>query len=373
MKEVAKYNPSQVDYLELDPHLTAAASQAGLIKKAPFLNVIHEDARRYMKLTDKHYDAVIMDLPEPETFQVNRFFTEAFFAIAKKALKEGGVFSFNMGYSPNYMSEVRRKKLSTVFNTTRRQFKHVKIVPGEEAYFLMSDRSLSMDIPALLREKKIPTVFIQGFYEGNVTQERIKTIQEGLDKEESINTDFEPRLMNIAFMEWFSKHDTTPWVFIFALAGVTLVYLIFIKWEEYILFSTGFVTMGMEMLVILSFQVIYGYIYLKIGAMVTAFLMGLLPGALAGQRWQAGSGFKILISDGLILLMSFGFFMWLFWARFDAQPWHLLLFSFLFSFFCGFQFPVVTDIIGEKQSPAAGCFGADLWGRRLAPSQREPF
>ncbi len=35
---------------------------------------------------------------------------------------------------------------------------------------------------------------------------------------------------------------------------------------------------------------------------------------------------------------------------------------FTFSFFCGYQFQIATKIIGEKQSPAAGCLAADLTG-----------
>jgi hypothetical protein len=41
---------------------------------------------------------------------------------------------------------------------------------------------------------------------------------------------------------------------------------------------------------------------------------------------------------------------------------YFLAYCFIFSFFCGFQFPVVTGIIGERQSPAAGCLAADLTG-----------
>ena len=46
------------------------------------------------------------------------------------------------------------------------------------------------------------------------------------------------------------------------------------KKEEYVLFTTGFAAMGSEMLVIFVFQVLYGYIYLQIGAIITA---GLVP------------------------------------------------------------------------------------------------
>jgi len=42
-----------------------------------------------------------------------------------------------------------------------------------------------------------------------------------------------------------------------------------------------------------------------------------------------------------------------------------MLYCFLFSVLCGFQFPVVAQIIGEENSPAAGCLAADLAGAAL--------
>lgn len=362
LKEVAKYDPSRVDYLEIDPRLIHAAARTGLIQPAPFLNIINTDARQYIKDADQRYDAVIMDLPEPHTFQINRFFTDEFFASVERVLKPEGIFSLNMGYSPNYISEVRRKKFSTVFNTAQRHFDHLMILPGDQAYFLMSDRVLSADIPDLLQERGIPTTYIQGFFQGDVTKDRIAKIGQSLNRDEPINTDFEPRLMTIVFTEWFSKYGASPWYFILGLLILTVLYLRFIRWEEYVLFSTGFVNMGMEMLVIFSFQVIYGYVYLKVGAIVTAFLLGLLPGAWAGQRWRLRIGSKILMTEALLFSMLLGFFVWIFWVRLGLHPWSFLGFCFLFSFFCGFQFPVMARLIGEKHSPAAGCLAADLWG-----------
>lgn len=362
LREIAKYDPSRVDYLEIDPRLTRAATRMGLIQQAPFLNIINTDARRYMKETDKRYDAVIMDIPEPHTFQLNRFFTDEFFAWAKRVLRKGGVLSLNMGYSPNYMSDVQQKKLSTVFATAHKHFEHILILPGEQAYFLMSDDPLSADVPGLLKKRDISTTYIQGFFRGNVTEQRIAALMNGLDSDEAINTDFEPRLMNIVFAEWFSKHNTTPWYLISALSVLSVLYLVFIRWEEYVLFSTGFVSMGAEMLVIFSFQVIYGYIYLKVGAIITAFLLGLLPGAWAGQRWRIGIGPKMVLGEAVLHGLLLGFFVWIFGIRLGLHPWGFLVFCFVFSFFCGFQFPVVAALIGEKSSPAAGCLAADLWG-----------
>jgi len=362
LKEVFKYRPAQVDYLELDPSLTAAAQDLGVIPKDPSLRVINTDARRYMKAATKKYDAILIDLPDPDTFQLNRFFTDEFFSLAKQILKKGGILSLNLNYSPNYISNIRKKKLSTLYNTGRRRFKHVLILPGEQAYFLLSDTPLKTDIPSLLRAKKITTAFIEGFFYGNVTGERIKQLEEKLDINEPINTDVDPKLMNIVFQEWFIRHGTHPGYFIATLFGLTLLYLMFMKRAEYILFSTGFATMGVEMLVIFAFQVIYGYIYLEIGAIITAFLLGLLPGALAAQRWRARPGPKVMGSEMAILSLLFLFFLWISYVKGEPHPLCFLLFCFVFSFFSGFQFPVATEIIGEEKSPAAGCLAADLCG-----------
>ncbi len=360
--EVAKYNPRHIDYVELDPYLTDAAQELGVIKKTRLLSIKNTDGRSYIKKTDNRYDAIIIDLPDPDTFQINRFFTSEFFALTKKILSEGGVLSFGLKYSPNYISDVRKKKLSIIYNTARSHFDNVLVLPGGEAYFLCRDGWLWTDIPDRLKSKSIETAYVQGFYDGNVTKERIEKLQAILDEKAPINTDFEPRVMNVIFQEWFMKHGTSPKAFFFILLGLTLIYFIFMKKEEYVLFSTGLATMGVEMLVIFTFQVMYGYIYLKIGAIVTVFLLGLLPGAMVGNLYKEGNIGRLILSEIAFLGLLLIFFVWVKFFRVELGQFYFLAYCFVFSFFCGFQFPVATNIIGERQSPAAGCLAADLTG-----------
>jgi spermidine synthase len=362
LKEVSKHRPAHVDYVELDPNLTDVALKLGAIKKSPFLEIINTDGRRYIKMTPRKYDAVIIDLPDPDTFQINRFFTSEFFALAKKVLKKGGILSMSMEYAQNYISETRKKKLSTLYNTARMHFKNVIILPGEEAYFLCRDETLWPDIPARLKAKSIRTTYIEGFFYGNVTAERIKQLKDSLDVNEYINTDFEPRLMNIVFQEWFEKYGTSPGYFAAILFVLTMIYIAFMKREEYILFSTGLATMGVEMLIVFAFQVIYGYVYLKIGAIVTAFLLGLLPGAIVGNIANDKDIRKLLFSEMFLLSLLLLFFVWIGYFKNELRPICFLVYCFCFSFLCGFQFPIAAGIIGEKQSPAAGCLAADLCG-----------
>jgi len=360
--EVAKYNPRHIDYVELDPYLTDAAQELGVIKKTSLLSIKNTDGRSYIKRTDNTYDAIIIDLPDPDTFQINRFFTSEFFGLTKKILSEGGILSFGLKYSPNYISDVRKKKLSIIYNTARSHFENVQVLPGGEAYFLCRDGMLWTDIPARLETKSIQTAYVQGFYYGNVTKERIDQLQGILDIKEYINTDFEPRVMNIIFQEWFMKHGTSPKAFFLILLCLTLIYFIFMKKEEYILFSTGLATMGVEMLVIFTFQVVYGYIYLKIGAIVTVFLLGLLPGAMVGNLYKEGNIGRLIMSEIIFLGLLLIFFVWVKFFRGELAQFYFLAYCFVFSFFCGFQFPVAANIIGERQSPAAGCLAADLTG-----------
>jgi spermidine synthase len=360
--EILKYFPRRIDYVELDPALIKMATQSGLLSPGGKVTIIPTDGRRYIADTNKRYSAIILDLPEPDTFQINRFYTSEFFDKAKRILKKDGILSFSLIANPTYLSEVRVKKLSSIFNTVKKYFHNVLLIPGEEVYFLASDGKLTADIPLKLRKRSITTSYIDGFYYGNVTKERIKSINESINPDEFINTDFHPRVINIMFKEWFKKYGTSPNWFIATLIGLLVFYVSLIKKEEYLLFSTGFAVMGVEMLILFSFQVIYGYIYLKVGAIITCFLLGLLPGAVLGNRWKKrGKDMLIMAEAGMILLLM-TYLIWVTFYQCMMPEIVFFLYGFTFSMLCGVQFPVAAEIIGEKKSPAAGLFAADLVG-----------
>jgi len=360
--EILKYSPHRIDYVELDPTLIKVASQSGLLSPNEQVNIIPADGRSYIARSNKRYSAIILDLSEPDTFQMNRFYTKEFFDRAKRILKKDGVLSFSLIANPNYLSEVRLKKLSSIFNTVKRYFQNVLLIPGEEVYFLASDGKLTADIPLRLRKKSIATSYIDGFYYGNVTKERIKSINESIDPDEFINTDFQPRVINIKFKEWFKKYGTSPNWFIAALLGLLAFYLFLIRKEECVLFSTGFAAMGVEMLILFSFQVIYGHIYLKVGAIITCFLLGLLPGAVLGNRWKKRGKDILLGAEAGMLLLLMIYLVWVSFHQSTIPEFVFLLYGFTFSLLCGLQFPVAAEIIGEEKSPAAGLFAADLVG-----------
>nr|CBX29687.1 hypothetical protein N47_J06680 [uncultured Desulfobacterium sp.] len=366
MEEVEKYHPESIDYIELDPEVSAALFRFGLLKKIPGLNVINQDGRAYLAHSDKIYDAIIINLPEPETYQINRFYTDGFFDIAKKRLSPNGILSFSMQGYDSYLAEPQRQKISSVYNTLSNHFTKILLLPGEKIYFLASKFPLDSDIPDLLDKKNIKTDYISNFYYGNLTKERIGHLKELIDRRAPVNTDNYPQLMRIMFAQWFLKFSTSPVAFIFILSIFSIIYILCMKKEEFVLFSTGCMEMGTELLVIFAFQIYFGYIYLKIGLIITVFLAGLLPGAWAGNKtasqYNHFNRAFLAITDGILILLTILLIL-IFLKGGDKIPLSVfLLYGFIVSMICGFQFPTALKLMGDSNPSVTRLFSADLIG-----------
>jgi len=362
MAELEKYHPASIDYVELDPKVAEVEFRFKMIKKIPGLKVIYQDGRAYLADSNKIYDAIIVNLSEPDTYQVNRFFTDRFFDLARRHLARHGVLSFSMEGFDNYLAEPQRQKLSSLYNTVNDYFKHVLLLPGEKIFFLCSSQPLNTDIPALLDRKNIPTRYIKGYYYGNLTQERIEGLNALIDPLTPKNRDDYPQLMRLMFQQWFAKFSTSPTGFIVILAVVCMVYLIRISAEEFVLFSTGFTVMGSELLVIFAFQIFFGYIYFQIGLIVTVFLAGLLPGAWFGHRFRYRSKQTLSLADGLLILLMGVLIVVLKQGSYRLPVSFFLFYGFVVSLICGFQFPVALYLRGGDAPAVTQTFSADLIG-----------
>lgn len=362
MQELAKYPLEAVDYVELNPGLSEAQFQYDLVRKIPGLNVLHQDGRAYLKEAASSYDAIIVNLPEPGTFQVNRFYTRRFFQLAADRLTPGGVLSFSMAGFDNYLAEPQRQKLSSLYNTAATVFSEIVLLPGQRVFFLCSSKPADLDIPALLTRAEIQTAYISGYFYGNLTEARILRLNGLMDPGAPLNDDWSPRLMRLMFSQWFGKFATSPTLFFIVLGVLALGYLALINREEFVLFTTGWMTMGTEILVIFAFQIFFGYIYFQIGLIVTVFLAGLLPGAWLGQRRITFSRRLLALTDGVLIILMGLFMLGVFYGG-DRLPESVyLVFGFFVSLTCGFQFPVALNLRKDDNSAAARTFSADLMG-----------
>jgi len=362
LREIEKYKPLSIDYVEIDTNLTKAMFDYGLLERHPNVNVIHADARAWLMESTRTYDAIIACLPEPETFQINRFYTDSFFRLIASHLAKDGIFSFSMAVVDNYIAETEQKKLSSVYNTASSSFSHITLIPGNSTYFLCSSRPVSTDIPGLIAQKQIATNYIQRFYNGEVTPGRIDNLNSAIDRTIPENTDTRPVLMKFMLTEWFITFDSSPAFFYLGVTVILLIYLLLINRGEFVLFSTGFTNMSAEILTIFAFQIFFGYIYSQIGLIVTAFLGGLLPGAWLGGRSRANPRQAILLLDTALIILISLFITGIYFGGSHLPATAYLVFGFLISIVCGFQFPMILNWRGETSKKAVMAFFADLIG-----------
>jgi spermidine synthase len=362
LHEVAKHRPRRVDLVELDSAITAIQFRFGLLERIAGLKVSHRDGRAFLNENMGPYDAIIVNLPEPDTFQLNRFFTDEFFALVKRRLTPDGVFSFSIQGFENYLAAPQQRKLAMLYHTAARHFTTVQLLPGLRIFFICRQPPVDLDIPAALARRRVATRYIQGYFDGNLTDERIGQLNDLANLPSAPNTDFQPRLMRIMLEQWFARFATSPWAFYLVLGGLLALYLWRMTRAEFVLFSTGFLTMGSEILVIFAFQVLFGYIYLQIGIIVTVFLAGLLPGAWLGSRLASRARHVLAAGDLVLIILLGAFIAALAWGG-DALPVAIFLgFGFMVALVCGFQFPVALAIEGGNTRAVTRTFSADLMG-----------
>jgi spermidine synthase len=268
------------------------------------------------------------------------------------------------GYE-GYLSATARSQVSSLYNTASAVFSHVLILPGQKSYFITSDGPLSDDIPGLLFSKGIKTGYIGYYFSGDISKERMSSLMKLLDPNIPRNTDLNPYIMRVAYEGWFAKYSSYPLIFFIALAGFFTIYLTRLRQEEFVLFTSGFVNMGSEILTIFCFQILLGFLYMKISLIITVFLAGLIPGILFGQRYKGIIRRNLIISDGLLVLLLILFSGLIFTFSQVLNELFFYSFAFLISALCGFQFPLVAGAHGNGNTVAARAFSVDLVGAAL--------
>jgi spermidine synthase len=360
--EVLRHGPLAIDYARMDPAVVDLELAHGLLGAQAGLRVVTEDPRAYLKRTARTYDAILVDEPEPRTFQSNRFFTREFMELARAGLSEEGVLSLSVEGYESYLSEPARKRVSSLYNTARAVFGHVLVLPGQKVFFIAGDRPMDADIPSLLEHKGVRTDYISGYFSGDVSPERIRSLMAQLDPAAPLNTDFKPYLVRLAFDSWVLKHAARPWILILGLGVFCALYLSRMTSRDFALFTTGCVNLGSEIVTIVLFQILFGYLYYRIGLIVTIFLAGLIPGAWVAGRLGRGERGVLMASDtgiaGILGLLAIV----LAFAPGLLCQWCFYAFGFVMSVLCGLQFPLVAGTTLGQDPRAARAFSVDLTG-----------
>ncbi len=286
-QEILKYNVSRVDYVEIDSLIINLTKQ--FLKEqisSQKINIINTDGRKHIRDTTEKYDVIIVDVPDPSTSQINRFFTLEFFNECLRILKPEGVVSFGITHYENYVSEGLVKILSATSKTLRECFKNILIVPAGRVYFIASNGNLSSDISGELEHLQIQTRYVKRSYLNSImTQDRLADIKEASSHQSRINEDFNPILYFYNIQHWMSQFRIKFGLLQFILLVIIAVYVLKMQLTQLTIFASGFTGAAIEIVLLFAFQIIYGSLYLKLSLIVTLFMCGLTFGALYSNHW----------------------------------------------------------------------------------------
>lgn len=323
LQEILKHNPDSVDYVELDPWLIRMAKnylppsdRKALENKR--VRVHYLDGRLFVKRANpapagrsgvkEKYDLIMVNLPDPCTAQLNRCYTREFFKETKDILKDDGIISLGISSKEAYLGKEMGDFNASIYYTLKDIFPNIVAIPGEHLLLFASpsEKVLTYDDRILNKrfsERKIETDFLTPYHISyQFTPKKISYLLTSLEEAKGIkkNFDFQPISYYYDIVLWASYFYpasrrlfalfTKLNVWHFASILAILVFLLILlsrrsprmrrSFTPLAIATTGFAGITLAIVLILAFQVLYGYLYSRIGLIVALFMVGLTLGAL---------------------------------------------------------------------------------------------
>lgn len=335
--EVLKYRDASVDYVELDPGIIQMA-EAVLRKgeraslRDPRVRVRTGDGLKFLRGSSERYDVIILNLPEPATAQINRFYTREFFALARSRLAPGGVFSFVVPSSEDSLGADLRRFLSSLHATLRTVFPVVRVVPGNTNVFLASSAPLTLDPNTLekrIEDLGLPLISINAaLLSARLNPLRTERLAESIGTGPArLNLDLAPAAYYFHSVLWSSQFRgleagmlrSLERIPVPALLGVPLFAYAFVLVVLALrrkrravrplapVWTMGFTTIVIELAALVAFQSFYGYVYGKLSLLLSAFMGGLFLGAWPSRSPKPANAPSLLPPQAGFLLIVAAF------------------------------------------------------------------
>jgi spermidine synthase len=310
----------QIDYVELDPTLIDMARQFFPVQSVPLVSdprvhVHYADGRYYLKTAGDAFDVIILHVPDPQTAQLNRFYTAEFFRSARDHLAPGGLLALQLRSSEETIGPDLAEFLRCIHRTLRTVFPYVVAVPGETIHFFAATRpDVLTDNPqtliARLQERNLKTRYVREYFiPFRMMPDRMEQVREQLRSLPStpVNRDFEPiayyfdvvlwsTQFKLGYSSWFraAAHVTFAGVIDAVLVVLLLaaVFLAFVPARAKraraagvcCVAATGFTLMTLQIFLLLAFQSVYGYVYHQLAVLVAMCMAGIAFGSWLGIR-----------------------------------------------------------------------------------------
>ena len=401
-----------VDYVELDPAVFDLArryfpEEWKRIQAEQRVQVHHVDGRRFIKSTRQKFDVVILNLPDPQTAQLNRFYTAEFFREVAEKMNSGSVFALQLRAAENYISPELGEFLRCVNQTLHEVFPEIQVIPGDIVHFFASRKPgvLAADASELvsrLQARRLKTSYVREYYfPFRMMPDRMLELEQQIRPQPGMasNRDFVPLAyyFDVAlwssqfrseYSRWFRWLGQVGFMKVVASAGVLALMISLATLlgpgdhrraiAGFAVGAMGMTLMALQVLLLLGFQAIFGYVYSALAVLVGAFMMGLAAGSWwslqrpyvpAADLRRLGS---LQFLAALAPLLLFGIFE--ICARIGSGVGVLLTGRMVFpglALLCGvlggYQFPVASRVFfaGRETRGAGTLYALDLIGACL--------
>ncbi len=402
----------RIDYVELDPALIDLARQFFPSQSAAFLDprvhIHYADGRYYLKATHDTFDVIILNVPDPQTAQLNRYYTVEFFRSARDHLASSGLLALQLRSSEDYISPDLSEFLRCIQHTLRQVFPYVVAIPGETIHFFTSTRpDVLTDNPqtliSRLQAPNLKTQYVREYFiPFRMMPDRMVQVREQLWPLAStpVNRDFEPIAYYFNVVLWSTqfKLGYSRWfrtaahiAFTDVIDGVLIVLLFVAVFVAFVatrerrarsaaaccMAATGFTLMALQIFLLLSFQSVYGYVYQQLAILIAMCMAGIAFGSWLGIRRIRSSNsppYRTIATTQFVLALSAPalIFVVSLLSKISGMATTWLAAQFVFpalAALCGilggYQFPVATEIYLHDNTGRSGLgtlYAIDLLG-----------
>ena len=320
----------RVEYVELDPAILELgreyfSDQWAVLEGDRRVHVHVVDGRLYLKTTDATFDVILLNLPDPQTAQLNRFYTVEFFEEAARRLAGGGVLAFQLTASEDYISRELAEFLRSIQKSLGAVFPEVAVVPGATVHFFAASRpgilaKSAEELVSRLRARRLVTQYVSEYFiPFRMSPDRLSDLESEIRPKPAtpFNHDFAPIAYYFDVALWSSRFHTAYRTVFRNMAAVdfravelalSLLLLAAVGASRRLTrgaqreraaaagctAAMGFALIGLEILLLLAFQAIYGYVYQQLAILIGAFMAGMALGSVASLRTAARFGLRAL-------------------------------------------------------------------------------
>lgn len=356
---------SAIDFLEIDNKLLKLEKDF-LVKD---VNLVVADPRKFLTQTDKLWDLIIFSPGNPQTLLGNRYFSQESFALVKNHLSGDGVFVLLFYLPTDYQSQEAIRFGRSIYQTLKSVFPKIEILVTEDQIILLgSFKELKID------KTKINPLYHDYFWYQAESVKRDEIFKKLTDKQELINTDFEPVVFFYQQLFWQTMFSfkipriiqILAVVFPLILLIITLFFLLMGQRETKlgtVVASSSFILISIETLIIFMFQTKIGYLYSQISLIFASVLLGMAIGVKIVEKLsihrQSLSVLKLsFICYLLILVLLLGV------QRISIVEWPIfwLILGLATGVIGGTIFALVNNLYFRKAKNPGFIYAFDLFG-----------